>query len=343
MTIISPSGRCGRRAVEELTDALALLTAAGLGIRDALGVSRSLFRQGPTARLIAAVVLQIDRGVSFSTAIGRMEGAFPPLYRSLLRIGERGGGIERVLARLSSHLRRERAVRSALYTALLYPALVLLIAVVSVLLVSLLVLPRIRELMPVSAGAPSALAINLLSVGCALLVCAACAAAVLRRRCPRVARQVDRMVIALPLVGGAVLSGQLERFCFAMATLTGSGMAVVEALEESARTVSNLSVREALSRCGADARRGLRLSAAFLGQAILPERLSRWIAVGERTGKVEQVFAQLTAYYDAEVELTSNRVTTLAEPTIILVVGVGVIILLCTFFLPLLSVFSGMV
>jgi general secretion pathway protein F len=248
-----------------------------------------------------------------------------------------------VLARLSLHLRRERTVRSALATALLYPALVLLVAVVSMLLVSLVVLPRMRGLMPESAGAPSALAVNLFLMACALLAGVAGAAAAARRRFPSIARRVDRLIIALPFAGGAVLSGQLERFCFAMATLTGSGMGVVEAIEESARAVSNLSLREALFRCAADARRGRRLSAAFLGQTILPERLSRWIAVGERTGRVEQVFAELTAYYDAEVELATKRVTTLAEPAIILAVGVGVIFLLCTFFLPLLSALSGMV
>ena len=115
-----------------------------------------------------------------------------------------------------------------------------------------------------------------------------------------------------------------------------------DALEQAAATAGNRAFRAGLLECRARVLKGENLSTAFLQTPVFSERIGRWVAVGERSGHIEQVFAQLRRYYQGEIEKWSARFMSLIEPALILLVGAVILALILFFVTPIFSIYEGL-
>jgi general secretion pathway protein F len=330
--------KASRGAVLEFTGTLSLLLSSGLSFKDALEIAQTVYRRGEVNRIIVHLLEEIRKGRSVGEAVESFSRGLPPLFKGLVRIGEKVGTLETAFARLFEHLSEERRIRDKLTGSLIYPVLVLCVALVGIAVIGVFVLPKITEMftqlgseLPARIVAAMELMHGLLRAAGVLLALIAAAAAlvfIVRRRSVAWAEKIDRAVLKIPLLGRVRYLQECLALLFSMETLTASGFTVEDSLKERAR--------ERIEK-------GENLSAAFLEDGLFDERLGHWIAVGERSGQIEKVFGQLRRYYQGEIEKWSGRFMTVIEPALIILVGLILFVVVIFFVTPIFSLYEGFV
>lgn len=351
-----PTRRTKLKAVRDFTDSLSLMIEAGLSVRDALEVAETVLSDGrgcASRQLVSFVSERIGAGSSLSHCLALLGDTFPPLYRALVQIGERVGSLESVLKRLSDYLRRQKQMRDRISSALVYPLLVLCVAFAGVILVAAIVVPKASELfalastelpstvrrLTLSANLLVGLTVGLLTVAAAVF----CVVRTARRAGGAAAARVDELLLRVPIAGRFLSMRAVAQFCFAMEILVESGVSVEDGLEESAQAIGNAALQSAAFAAREEVIQGAPLSSALLSRRVFPERIGRWIRIGERTGDVEQVFSQLRRYYENEVDRWSERAAALLEPALTLAVGAFLIVVILVFIVPLFSLYGSLV
>jgi type II secretory pathway component PulF len=167
------------------------------------------------------------------------------------------------------------------------------------------------------------------------LAAALVASAIARKRDKAFAIAFDSLVLKLPLIGSLLRTEQALAFSFAMETLTSGGVTIDEALLEAASVMQNAAFSRAAETMRERVRKGAPLSRACAEAGVFPPYLTQWLAVGERTGQVEKVFAQTRAFFQAESDKASSRLMTMAEPAITVIIGIGVLLMVVFFILPI--------
>jgi len=343
--------RISRKSLSEVTDILALMLASGLSLKDSLEIAQGIFDRGESNALIARLLGRLRKGSSFADALEASGVGIPPFYSGMVRIGERIGTLDQVLARLSSFLKEEKALRERFSSALIYPCIVLGVAAACAVFIVAFLFPRLEEIFsdlgPAMGGnvrnIMGGMRVALLIAGfIALALGAAIAALTLaRRKEGRKALRVDSLVLSVPLVSRFLVRREILNFAFAMEALTSAGVSVEEALSEGSGALTN----RALKRAALDVRdrllKGEKLSAAFAASPAFPERIARWMGVGERIGHVEKVFGQLRAYYQQEVEKWISRIMALIEPVLIVGLGIVIILFVVFFIVPIFSLYGN--
>jgi general secretion pathway protein F len=343
--------RFSRRLVSDLTEMLALTLSSGLSLKDALEVAQTVFTRGEGNELVALLREKLNKGGSFTEALESAGAGFPPFYTGMIRIGERIGSLDQVFSRLSTYLKEEKALRDRFSSALIYPAIVLGVAALSAVFIVLVLFPRLRDIFNQldqgAAGSVEAVmnglnaAICVVGVVLGIVIALVVAMIVARRRSGPLAVRIDRLLLSLPLVSTFLMQRELLNFTFAMEALTNAGVGVEEALAEGAGTATNRALQAEVRMIRERLLKGERLSAAFARSALFPERISRWMSIGERVGHVEKVFGQLRAYYQQEVEKWINRLMALVEPALIVALGALIAAFVVFFIIPVFSLFGN--
>ncbi|MDR2184322.1 MAG: type II secretion system F family protein [Treponema sp.] len=334
-----------RDTLLEFTEILCALLKAGLTLQDALELCGSVSSR--TADLSRGLRRELLRGVPFHEAL-KQYPSFPPLYQSLVRLGERTGSAAAALFRMGRYLRAEKKIRGKLMNALWYPLFILVSALAGCLGILFYVMPRMTELfsafnpgggMPVEIGG----IYTSIKISLSLLLTAAAAVPgfmLLRRKNRTFALAADRAALRLPLIGSLAGSIQTLHLSFAVEMLTSAGITLGSALKESASTAGNLAFRAAILEVHEELLRGGKLSRAFSANPIFPKYIGTWIGVGERTGSVEPVFTQIREYFQQRVDHGSERLAALIEPVLTLAAGLIVLFLIVQFVLPLFSLYG---
>ncbi len=343
--------RSSARAVADLAGAMALLLSSGLTLRDALRVAQTVYHRGEVNRIVVSLLEELERGSSVVAAMDALSSSVPALFAGFVRIGERVGSLENAFRTLAEYMGRQRRLRERVTSALIYPAVVLVVALAGITAVTFFVLPRAEELFrELGSAIPPSIAERarwfrvLLA---ALLAAAAAAIAALpllglaRRRSSSAAEALDRVLLRLPGAGSVIRHRETLSFVFAMETLVGGGFAVEDAMLEAAGVVANRRLRAGILRARERVLKGEPLSRAFEAESELPQRLVRWVGISERSGSVHEVFHQLRLYYEGETEKWSDRLMSLAEPVLILCVGAMIIVLVVLFIVPLFSLYGS--
>jgi type II secretory pathway component PulF len=340
-----------RRDIAELTDLLTLMLGSGLSLKDSLEVAETVSARGSGNALVTLLLERIRKGSAFAAALEAAGNSFPPVYRGMVRIGERIGSLEQVFPRLSAYMGDQKKLRDRFAAALLYPAIVTGVVVATAILILVVLIPRLREIFaqigPGMAGRVESLMQSLvvafivigalLAVGAAMIV----VALRLRGRGGEPAVRLDAAILRVPVLSGFLVQRELLNFAFAMETLTGAGVSVEEALSEGADAVGNRALRKEILTIRGKVMRGEHLSAAFNRSAFFPARIARWVGIGERVGHVEKVFGQLRAYYQQEVEKWISRLMTLIEPAFIVALGIMIILFVVLFIIPIFSLYGS--
>ncbi|GHV73391.1 type II secretion system protein GspF [Spirochaetia bacterium] len=334
------------KAVLEFTEMMELLLESGLTIRDALETFTIIDSNDLGRKLLG----YIHKGASFAQAVELMDDCFPPIYRGMIRVGNAVGSVERIFPRLSKYLRDKKKLRDKISGALIYPALVLIVAFLLTLGLVLFVMPKMELIFAGFGGnAGTGIRRNVQALELGLLIPASMLILIfgvlgfirkMENRYPVLNRLIDRLLLRLPPAGGFITSWETFNFAFAMEVLTGGGIAVEDAIKEAAGLVSNKLYRQSLFRVRERVLNGGSLARSFLEDAIFPPCLGHWVACGERAGKTESVFAQIRSYFQDDVERRSSKFILLIEPAMIAVIGIVILCLVTGILLPLFSAYG---
>jgi type II secretory pathway component PulF len=343
--------RFSPRAILDFTETLGLLMSSGLSLKDSLQVALTIFTKGHEHQILDRILDQINKGVSFHNALSGFGDNFPPLYRGLVRIGEKIGSLDAIFARLAKYLADNKKIREKIVGALIYPIIILVLVVVGSLLMTFVAFPAMAGVFSqLGSGQVKTIESNLLIYNIimgfvfALVLLAIAAMGLLRflrKQGGDTAIRIDTLIFKVPVAGTIVLYQESMSFLFAMETLTGSGYSVEEALQEASLVLKNNALKAAIITIRERVIRGDSIATAFREQKLFPERIAQWLLVGERSGQVEKVFSQLSVYYQAEIEKWTTRFMALIEPALMLCVGVVVILFVLLFLLPIYSTYGN--
>jgi len=327
----------GRPQVLSFTSELAVLLRAGLPIDRALKVLIDMSSSEAVREVLEELLATVKGGKGLSQALQARDDLFDEFYVSMVRSGEASGNLAEVLARLSAQLERARQVRSGVVSALIYPAILAVVALISVLVMLGFVVPQFEALFADMGEALPMLTEMVISGGEAiknngiwLLLLAGLMIYGIRRwlRTPGGKAWLDHRLLKAPVLGSVVFKYEIARFSRTMGTLLGSGVSLLQSLNIAVHTVGNNDVREALMALAPEVKRGGRISRSLAEAKLFSPMMIQMVRVGEESGQLDEMMLELARVYDDEVSAGVKRSLTLLEPVLILGMGgiIGLII-----------------
>lgn len=313
---------------------LALMLRAGLTIDRAFQILRAQATRPGLERALGAVHTDIQSGEALSVACARFPKVFPPLFISILRWGEAGGALPESLERLAVQLEKDLQLRRAVRGALIYPTIVIGATLILGVVLSTFVLPRLLSVfesfqldLPLTTRVFLFIARGVSRNGVQALIVAALLILVvtLLTRLPVLRLPAHRVLLTLPILGHLIRQVNLARMERIFGSLIRSGIPIVEALGITSTALSNLRFQAVLREVLAEAQRGLPISGILTKYpSLFPPIHSQMIAVGEETGKLQDVLLYLADFTEEEVAQMTKNLTTTLEPVLLVFVGLVV-------------------
>jgi general secretion pathway protein F len=325
-----------RRDITVATRELATLLKAGLPLDRALRVLIDV-AEGPAPREMNSRILErVQGGASLAEAVEREGRVFPAFYPAMVRAGEAGGSLHYVLVRLADFLERIQALRESVRSALLYPALLMVMAVLTVVVMFGFVLPQFRPLFEEMGDRLPILTRIFLNIGDAVqnwwwagafVIGLGATLFVMGLRSPDFRLRWDARKLSAPIIGDLLRKIETARFAHTLAMLLHGGQPLLEALGIVRGVVANTALRHALGEVAGRLRQGQGLAAPLAESGLFPPLAIHLIRVGEESGQLESMLEQLGATYDREVQDATKRLMALLVPLLTIALG-GIIALI---------------
>ncbi|MDD5526479.1 MAG: type II secretion system F family protein [Candidatus Omnitrophica bacterium] len=300
-------------------------------------------------QILGSIVSSLESGVSFSESLAQYPDIFGDLYVSLIKVGEAGGLLDKVLARLAELSVQEIDLRSRITSALVYPAVLASVAFIIVNFVLVAVLPKFTAIfeassakLPLPTRALLGLSYLARNYWWLMALAAVFILNALRNyyRTPDGRRYFDSLFLRLPLFGPLTLKVMVSRLSRSIAALTKSGVPVLEALTVVETTVSNVVLQNMIKDTRAAISSGQSLTEPFKASGLFPPMVIQLINTGERTGRLDKMFDQIADFYEPEIEFTIRNLTSLLEPIMLLVMGTVVVFIALSVLLPIFNLIS---
>ncbi len=316
-----------------LTRELSTLLESGMTLDRSLQILIDLTEEDRIVRVLQNLQERVRGGATFSAALEEQDGQFPRLYVNMVRAGEASGALEAVLVRLAEYLERSADLKETVTSALVYPAILLVVAGMSVILLLVFVVPQFTVLFEDMGAALPLPTRIVIAIGdlfrdywWAMLLALALIALGLERwlQNPVVRTRVDHKLLDLPLFGDLIWKLETARLCHTLSTLLKNGLPLLSALNLSKEVVSNRKLSGLLGEAAEDLKHGRGLAEPVARRQILPQMALQMIRVGEESGSLDAMLAKVAEIYDKETQTSVKRMLTLLEP--ILIIGMGVVV-----------------
>lgn len=300
-----------------------------------------------TRRVLEGVHAGVMEGRRLSDAMARQGAAFPPLYRAMVAAGESSGSLQPILERLADGLERDQQVRGKVITALVYPAVLAVVAVGVIIALMTLVVPKVvnqfdsmNQTLPLLTQAVIAVSEVMRAWGWLIALVLVCVAAGggLALRNPALRLRFDAALLRAPVVGRLMRDLNGATMARTLSTMIASGLPVLEGLTITARTVGNMRLRQATEAMAEAVREGGGLSAAMRRADVFPPLLVHMTASGESSGRLEPMLDRAADYLEREFSTFTAVMLSLLEPVIIVVMGGFVALIVLSILLPILQI-----
>ena len=330
--------------VAMMTRQLATLLVAGLPLVEALGVMVDQAEKKSVKSLMADIREEIRGGASYSAVLERYPREFSQIYVHMVRAGEASGALDQILFRLAEFLEKQLALKHKITNAVLYPALMLIVGGSVLFFLMTFVVPKITAVFTSMKQALPWPTVVLMTIshfladywaviigGVALMVWA------VRRAMKTEAGQLtaDRWLLKIPLIGQVARMVAISRLTSTLATMLASGVQLLDAMDVAKRVMNNRVLEHAVEGARQNIREGETIAEPLKRSGEFPPLVTHMIAVGERSGEMEEMLRRIGHIYDGEVDRVITRFTSLLEPIMILVMGVLVFFIVVAILLPI--------
>ncbi len=332
------------------TRQIATLLAAGLAIDEALATVVEQIDQPLLHRALASLREEVRQGDALHAALARQPAVFPPLYVSIVQVGEDSGTLDQAMHRLADFLEAQARIRSRVQAALAYPVLMAFVGIGVLAFLFAFVVPKItRMLTEMGRELPwptrLLIGINDLLSGywwvLAILVVGGGIALVRYRRTEAGRLQLDRLQLKVPLFGPLLLLIITARLARTLSTLLGNGVPLLRALAITRNLVGNRLLAGALATAAQRVQEGGSLAVALRESALFPPMLAQLVAAGEKSGQLEEMLMRVAESYEHQTDLSITGMLSLLEPIMILVMGCLVGFVVLAILLPIFEASQG--
>jgi general secretion pathway protein F len=326
---------------------LGVLLDAGFPLDKALSILAELTERRALKELIKDILSQVRSGKSFSEALSKYPNVFPLFYVNMVKAGEAGGFLEETISRMAAYLESSYALKEDIRSALIYPIVLSIIGSAAVVVLLTFVVPKFTMIFADVGEALPLPTIMLLSVSNALikywwllllLILALYFSFRQYIRSESGRRVWDRWRFKLPLFGKLYREAAVSRFARTFATLLGSGVPILNALQIVKGTLGSEKIADLISSVRDAVKRGRGISEPLRNSDIFPPIAIHMITVGEETGRLDEMLLKIAERFDLEVRTTVKRMLSLLEPALILFMGVVVGFIVIAMLLAIFSI-----
>ena len=336
-----------RQDILSMTSELAVLLRAGLPLDRALKVLIDMAALPQMHQLLSEMLTAVKGGKALSQAMAPHEELFGTFYISMVRSGEASGQLSSVLDRLVEYLENAKANRDSVVSALIYPAILLVVSVLSIVLMLGFVVPQFQTLfedmgegLPLLTRVVVDSAEFIKSWGWLMLLVVVGLVFYLRRwaATDEGKMSLHRRMLKLPLAGGIIFEFEVSKFARTVGTLLGNGVSLLKAISIAIDTVDNRVIREALEVLPPAVKAGKRMSVALADTGMFTPMVIQMIRVGEESGSLDQMMLELAKVFDGHVQSGVKRGLALLEPVLILGMGFVIAVIIIAILMGILSV-----
>jgi general secretion pathway protein F len=329
-----------------MTRQLVTLVRAGIPLVDSITALVEQVEQPELVRVLSSVRENLKEGTSFSKSLGAHPKVFPPLYINMVAAGEASGMLEIVLERLADFMEAQSRLKGKLTAALAYPVAMGFFATGLVTFLMVVVVPQLTSIFDnLGQALPWYTRLLIFTSGVVtdywwllLAMIAGGTWLFLRWKATEEGHlKWDKFQLSMPLFGRLNLLAALARFTRTLATLLGSGVQLLPAMEIGRNVLENVRLESVITEAIGSIREGESIADPLKRSGAFPPMLTHMIAVGERSGQLEQMLENVSRAYEAEVETKLAAVTSLLEPVMIVVMGGAVDFIVISIMMPLMQ------
>ncbi len=340
--------RVKRQDVVHFTRQLATMIKAGLPLTTALSILK--YQSGPAmAKIVDEVLREVEGGGPFSKALSKFNHTFDQVYLSLIQSGEAAGVLDKVLLRLADNLEKQSEFRSKTKNALIYPAIISIAMVIVAIVMTVFVIPKLTSLyqefnaeLPLMTRVLIGISNFMIKSWYLMLGLGLIGGYALRRWKQTASGRIafDKFSLKVPIFGSLKTKVILTEITRTLALLVESGVSIIEAMEITAGAADNVLFSSSIKHAAKEVEKGIPLAVAIGQFDHFPPLVSQMLAVGEETGKIDEVMFNISGYFETEAEQAVKGLTTAIEPLMMILLGVGVAFLVIAIILPIYNLTS---
>ena len=333
------------------TRQFSVMIDAGLPLVQCLEILGNQEEDKNFSKVILSTRGEVESGASLADAMRKHPKAFDALFTNMIAAGEAGGILDTILKRLAVYIEKAVKLKGQVKSAMIYPVAVILIATLVVGVILWKVIPTFANLfaglgaeLPLPTRVVIALSNNLVRFGPVLLVALGAIAYGFKAYYGTAGgrKTIDAITLKLPVLGLLMRKIAVARFCRTLSTLLASGVAILEALDITARTAGNAVIEAAIQTTRKSIERGETIAGPLKETNVFPSMVVQMIGVGEATGALDTMLSKIADFYEEEVDVAVAGLLTLLEPIMIAFLGgiVGGIVI--AMYLPIFDLISKM-
>ena len=349
ITLPTLGSKVGLKDLAVFARQFATMINSGLSLLRALTILGEQASNKELGKVIGLLRQEIEGGASLSTSMAKHPDVFPSLMINMVKAGEVGGFLDQVLLQLAKNYEGEVKLRGKVKSAMTYPVVVFVLAIVMCIGMLLFIVPSFTGMFTTLGGElplPTQILVALsdvLRVGALPILATVVAAAfawVKFQRHQRVRDVVDPLKLKLPVFGVLFQKIALARFSRNLGTMMSAGVPILSSLDIVADTTGNVVLARAIRDVQESVRTGASLARPLLAHPVFPPMVVQMMSVGEDTGALDAMLEKIAEFYDQEVEATTEALTSLIEPLMIVVLGGLVGSMILALYMPIFKVFD---
>jgi type IV pilus assembly protein PilC len=328
----------------------ATMINSGLPLIQCLEILGKQVENKHLAKVVQEVSSDVEAGNTLSDSLAKHPKVFTPMFINMVSAGEVGGILDRVLHRLAEYIEKSNNVRRKVKGALIYPAVVMFIAICVTIFLLVFVIPTFAQLfessgldLPFMTRFTISASHFMMTAWPWILTFVTGLIYALRKyyKTPKGQLRIDNFSLKLPGIGELLRKASIARFSRTLGTLLGSGVAILDAMEITATTSGNRVIQEAVMTARSSIATGDTISEPLSKSSVFPLMVVHMIRVGEETGNMDDMLNKIADFYEEEVDVAVETLTSIIEP--VLIVGIGLIVggMVISMYLPIFRLASA--
>lgn len=323
---------------------LATMMGAGLSLTKAINLLINQARSERLKTVFTEIYRDLEEGYSFSSALAKHPDVFDRVYVSVVNSGESSGKLDVVLDELAEELENDNAFINKVKGALYYPVFIMIVLVLAVVLLMIFVIPKLQEIFNSSSNALPLSTKMLISLSSfmanwwwILLIIIIGSAVFLKYwlETDSGERAKSKAQITTPGLKTIYEGIAMYRFTRVMSMLIGAGVPLLDALRTGSAVVNNVIYEESIIEASRQIEKGVPLSVQLLRDETFPPLIGNMVAVGEETGDLDNILAKISKYYEEATSDLTKAISSLIEPAVLVMVGLGVAFVVFSIYLPI--------
>jgi type IV pilus assembly protein PilC len=325
------------------------MIASGLPLVRALTAIIKQTDHSELRRVLPIIRGEVESGTAFSVALARHPMVFPPLMVGMIAAGEVSGSLALSMQQVAENYEKEARLRAKVVSALTYPVIVLILAFVMVAFMMIFVVPKFTEVFNQLGGQlplPTAILVELSHWAPLGVTVTAVLIAVFsfwwrrHRNDVKVREFIDPAILRIPIMGKFAQKVNLARFARTFSSLLSSGVPMVQTLEIVASTAGSIVITNALTEVKSAVRAGKPVHTTLEQFPVFPPLVNQMVATGEETGALPDMLTKIAEYYEGEVETSSETLSSVLEPILLIFLAVIVGSMIVALYLPIFSIYQ---